>query len=224
MRKYIFLNLSSIPHTVKFFLKSEWKNKYALSSVFIHIFIAVLITYLSLPGVDKALFSSLFWLIVIFTTIQGISKSFLNMHKGHFLYWNQLLSPVEFLVSKLITNFLLMLLFTIFSMLIFLIIHGVMVDDVGSFLLIAIVTGAGISSVFTISSSIAAKTDHPGMLLPVLTFPLIVPLLLIGVKASKKATDGLGFVTLIPETLILVLMNVLIVILGILLVKFIWKE
>lgn len=99
-----------------------------------------------------------------------------------------------------------------------------MVDDVLSFLLIAIITGAGISSVFTISSSIAAKTDHPGMLLPVLTFPLVVPLLLIGVKASKKATDGLGFITLMPETLILLMMNVLIIILGILLVKFIWKE
>ncbi|MDI1234759.1 MAG: ABC transporter permease [bacterium] len=216
--------MSSIPYTVKFFLKSEWKNKYALSSVFIHIFIAVLITYLSLPGIDKALFSSLFWLIVIFTTIQGISKSFLTMNKGHFLYWHQLLSPVEFLITKLIANFLLMFLFTIFSMFIFLVIHGLMVDDIFSFLLIAVVTGTGISSVFTISSSIAAKTDHPGMILPVLTFPLVVPLLLIGVKASKKATDGLGFITLLPETLILIMMNVLIVILGILLVKFIWKE
>lgn len=192
--------------------------------MFIHIFIAVLITYLSLPGIDKALFSSLFWLIVIFTTIQGISKSFLTMNKGHFLYWHQLLSPVEFLITKLIANFLLMFLFTIFSMFIFLVIHGLMVDDIFSFLLIAVVTGTGISSVFTISSSIAAKTDHPGMILPVLTFPLVVPLLLIGVKASKKATDGLGFITLLPETLILIMMNVLIVILGILLVKFIWKE
>jgi heme exporter protein B len=224
VRKYIFLNLSSIPNTVKFFLKSEWKNKYALSSVFIHIFIAVLITYLSLPGIDKALYSSLFWLIVIFTTIQGISKSFINLNKGHFLYWHQLLSPVQFLLAKLITNVLLMLVFTVFSMLIFTIIHGVMVDDTASFLLIAIVTGGGISSVFTISSSIAAKTNHPGMLLPVLTFPLIVPLLLIGVKASKKAVDGLGFMTSLPEVLILLLMNILIVALGVLLVKFIWKE
>jgi len=224
VRKYIFLNLSSILNTVKFFLKSEWKNKYALSSVFIHIFIAVLITYLSLPGIDKALYSSLFWIIVIFTTIQGISKSFINLNKGHFLYWHQLLSPVQFLVAKLLTNALLMLVFTIFSMLIFTIIHGVMVDDTLSFLLIAIVTGGGISSVFTISSSIAAKTNHPGMLLPVLTFPLIVPLLLIGVKASKKATDGLGFMTSFPDVLILLLMNILIVVLGVLLVKFIWKE
>ncbi len=99
-----------------------------------------------------------------------------------------------------------------------------MVDDTLSFLLIAIVTGGGISSVFTISSSIAAKTNHPGMLLPVLTFPLIVPLLLIGVKASKKATDGLGFMTSFPDVLILLLMNILIVVLGVLLVKFIWKE
>ncbi len=109
-------------------------------------------------------------------------------------------------------------------MLAFILLHGPVVDDIFSFLVIAIVTGAGISSVFTISSSIAAKTDHPGMLLPVLTFPLVVPLLLIGVKAGKKATDGLGFTTVLPEVLLLILMNILIVILGIILVKFIWKE
>lgn len=117
-----------------------------------------------------------------------------------------------------------MLMFTLSAILIFIVMHGNIVDDIYSFLLIAIVTGSGIASVFTISSSIAAKTDHPGMLLPVLTFPLVVPLLLIGVKAGKKATDGLGFVTVVPELVLLVLFNILIVILGILLVKFIWKE
>ncbi len=103
-------------------------------------------------------------------------------------------------------------------------VHGALIDDIYAYLWIAILTGTGISSIFTISSSIAAKTDHPGMMLPVLTFPLVVPLLLIGVNASKKATDGLGFMALVPESLLLILMNLLIVILGIILVKFIWKE
>jgi heme exporter protein B len=135
-----------------------------------------------------------------------------------------MLSPVGFLISKLITNFILMLMFTVFALVIFIIIHGALIDDIFSYLLVAILTGTGVASVFTISSSIAAKTDHPGMLLPVLTFPLVVPLLLIGVNASKKASDGLGFVTIVPESLILILMNLLIMILGIILVKYIWKE
>ncbi|MES2617513.1 MAG: heme exporter protein CcmB [Bacteroidota bacterium] len=216
--------MSSINHTVKFFLQAEWKSKFALSSVLVHIFIAVLITYLCLPGMDQALFSAFFWIVVIFTTLQGISKAFIQMHKGHFLYWHQLISPVDFLLAKLIANFLLMIVFNVFALIVFTVIHGNVIDDMGSFMLIALVTGTGISSIFTISSSIAAKTDHPGMLLPVLTFPLIVPVLLMGLNAGKKAVDGLGFRTLAPELLLILLMDILIVVLGIILIKFIWKD
>jgi heme exporter protein B len=90
--------------------------------------------------------------------------------------------------------------------------------------LVCLVTGIGISSIFTISSSIATKTDNPGVLLPVLTFPVILPLILIGTKAGKKAIDELGFSVLLPDLLVLMAFNVLIVVMGLVLVRFIWKE
>lgn len=216
--------MSSIKHTVKFFLTTEWKSKFAVTSVFIHIFIAVLITYLSLPGLDPALFSTFFWIVVIFTTLQGISKAFIQMHKGHFLYWHQLISPASFLLSRLIANFVLMFAFNLFALLVFIVIHGNPVGDIVLFGVITFVTGTGISSVFTISSSIAAKTDHPGMILPVLTFPMAVPVLLLGMKAGKKAVDGLGWGTTLPEIGLLLLMDIFVAVLGLLLIKFIWKE
>lgn len=208
---------------LKFFLKEEWKGKHALVSALLYIFTAVLITYLSIPGLDKALFSSMFWLVVIFTTIQGVSRAFIQMRKGNFLFWQQLCTPAQFLGARLIASGLLMLVFTLFAFIIFGTMHGT-----GSgrfdFLLVTAITGLGISSIFTISSSIASKTDNPGVLLPVLTFPVILPVLLIGIKAGKKAADDLGFVTYYPDLIILMLMNALIVGMGLLLIKFIWKE
>ncbi len=210
--------------TVKFFLLEEWKGKYAIAGAFLYIFTAVLITFLALPGIDKPHFSAIFWIVVIFTTLQGISKAFISMRKGSFVFWHQLVSPAVFLGARLITSFLLMLAFTLFAFMTFIIMHGAVSDSLMHFLLVSIFTGTGISSVFCISSSIATKTDNPGVLLPVLTFPVIIPVLLIGVKAGKNAIDGLGFSSFLPEILLLALLDILIVFLGLVLVKFIWKE
>lgn len=215
--------MKAIIHTVKFILLAEWKSKFTLVSVLLYIFIAVLITFLSLPGLDKALYASIFWLVIIFTTLQGISKSFINMQKGHFVYWHQLVTPAQFLAAKLICNGLLMFVFTVFASLLFTIIHGNIIEDNLYFILVALLTALNIACIFTISSSIAAKTDNAGMLLPVLTFPLIVPIILIGIKAGKKAVDGLGFSTLLPEIGLLLLMAILIITMGLVLVRFIWK-
>jgi heme exporter protein B len=212
-------------HTVKFFLQEEWKGKYAIAGAFLYIFTAVLITFLALPeGLDKPHFSAIFWIVVIFTTLQGISKAFISMRKGSFVFWHQMVSPAVFLGARLFTSFILMMAFTLFAYITFITIHGTVSASGLHFLLVSVFTGAGISSIFCISSSIAVKTDNPGVLLPVLTFPVIIPVLLIGVKAGKNAVDELGFSSFMPELLILALLDVLIIALGLILVKFIWKE
>jgi heme exporter protein B len=210
--------------TVKFFLLEEWKGKYAIAGAFLHIFTAVLITFLALPGMDKPHFSAIFWVVVIFTTLQGISKAFISMRKGSFVFWQQLVSPTVFLGARLTSAFLLMLAFTLFAYLAFTVIHGSVTETGLHFLVVALFTGAGVSSVFCISSSIAVKTDNPGVLLTVLTFPVIIPVLLIGVKAGKKAVDELGFYSFLPELLLLTLLDLLIIFLGLVLIKYIWKE
>jgi heme exporter protein B len=208
---------------VKFFLVEEWKGKYAIVGAFLYIFTAVLITFLSLPGMDPLQYSAIFWVVVIFTTLQGISKAFMQMRKGSFAFWHQLCSPQVFLGARLLTSALLMLIFTTFAFAVFSLMHG-SISNGGTFLLITLTTGIGISSIFTISSSIATKTDNPGVLLPVLTFPVIMPVVLIGVKAGRKAVEQLDFSTILPELGLLLLFDILIIALGLLLIRFIWKE
>jgi hypothetical protein len=47
---------------------------------------------------------------------------------------------------------------------------------------------------------------------------------LIGVKAGKNAIDDLGFLSYLPELLLLSGFNVLVFIMGVSLIKFIWKD
>jgi heme exporter protein B len=147
----------------------------------------------------------------------------MQMRKGSFVFWHQLCSPQIFLGARLLTSALLMLIFTTFAFAVFSLMHG-SISNGGTFLLITLTTGIGISSIFTISSSIATKTDNPGVLLPVLTFPVIMPVVLIGVKAGRKVVEQLDFSTILPELGLLLLFDILIVALGLLLIRFIWKE
>ena len=223
-QKYAFFILAAMWQIVKFFLHEEWKGKYAVIGVLLYIFTAVLISYLTVQGMDKVQYASVFWIIVIFTTLQGIAKGFMQMRKGSFVFWHQMCSPWQFLAARMLVSTLLMMVFTAFTFLLFVSMHGSVDMSYSGFLLTTFLTGMGISSVFTISSSIAAKTDNPGVLLPVLTFPVILPVLLVGVKAGKKAVDDLGVGTLAGDIGVLLLFNLLIVVLGIILMKFIWKE
>lgn len=209
---------------LKFFLKEEWKSKYTVLGAFLFIFTAVLITYLSLPGMDRPNFTAIFWIVLIFTTLQGISKPFIQMRKNNYVFWHQICSPQVYLSARLVCSFLLMLVFTLFAFSIFLIMHGSEHAPSMPFILIAVFCGGGISSIFTVSSSIASKTDNPGILLPVLTFPVILPVLLVGIKAGKKAAEDVDLISLIPDLGILLAFNVLIAAMGLALIKFIWKE
>lgn len=209
---------------LKFFLQEEWKGKYSIAGAFLYIFTAVLITFLAFPEMSNQHFAAIFWIVVIFTTLQGISRAFIGMRKGSFVFWQQLTTPASFLAARLISAFLLMLVFTLFTFGIFILMHGDPEGNSPGFLAVCIVTGLGISSLFTISSSIAAKTDNPGMLLPVLTFPVLLPVLLIGIKAGNKVIAGMQTADIAFELLILILLDALVIAMGLVLIRFIWKE
>jgi heme exporter protein B len=83
---------------------------------------------------------------------------------------------------------------------------------------------AGFAASFTFLSSIASKAGNGNLLMPVLSFPIIIPMLLVLVKASKKAMDGLDPSLIWPDLLVLLAIDVLVIALAYLLFPFLWKD
>ncbi len=214
--------LTKIINLFYFLIKSELKSKQTILMVALYVFIAILICILTISQINSEYFSALFWIIVIFTSLQGISKSFLNVQKGNFLFWNQCVSPSQFLLSKLLLNWILILFYTLISFIIFYVFNDVSISNIFVFLVSVFFTSLSLSSIFTMNSSIATKTENGSMLMPVLSFPLVLPVLLIGIKLSNKAIIGNN--NYFTDILILILLFILIVFLGLLLIKFIWKD
>jgi len=77
---------------------------------------------------------------------------------------------------------------------------------------------------FTMVSAIASKANNSHVLMPILSFPVILPLLLVTIRVSKKAIDGLDFSTFMMDFGVIFFINFIITSLAYILFPFIWKD
>jgi heme exporter protein B len=73
-------------------------------------------------------------------------------------------------------------------------------------------------------SSIASKAENSTSLMAILSFPVILPLILMVIKLSKNAMDGLERSTSTDELVVLVAINAIIVAVSYLLFPYLWRS
>src|SRR5215217_1629047 len=111
------MNLSSqVKHLVKKELLLEWRSKYALNGVLLYVVSTVFVCFLSFVSIDIITWNALFWIIMLFASINAVSKSFLQESKGRQLYIYTIASPIALIISKTIYNVLLMTLLTVIAL------------------------------------------------------------------------------------------------------------
>jgi heme exporter protein B len=73
-------------------------------------------------------------------------------------------------------------------------------------------------------SAIASKASNNISLMAILSFPVLMPLILVSVKLSKFAIDGLAWSVSFKYLLILVMLNFVVIALATLLFNYLWKD
>lgn len=215
---------TSAKNLIKLYLTLEWREKFAIQGVMVQMFTSVFLIYLSMNVIIAPTWNALFWLMILFNTINSIAKGFLQESEGKMLYYHSICKPQALIISKIVFNaFISLLLLLIFSI-VYALVLGFKVQNVFQYFLVAILFTIGLSSVFTMVSAIAAGGGNNAILIPVLGLPLMLPLLLITVKAAKKAMDGIESNTIYYDMGALFLMDVLVFYLAIVLYKYLWKN
>jgi len=97
-------------------------------------------------------------------------------------------------------------------------------QDKGLFMLTLLLSSFGFSACLSLISAIASKTNNSNILMAVLSFPVIIALLLMVIKITKNALDGLAFVESQDELLNLLAINCIMVALAYLLFPYIWRS
>ena len=98
------------------------------------------------------------------------------------------------------------------------------VENLNLFLGVISLGSLALSSVLTLVSAIASKTDQNSSLMAILAFPILLPVLLTAIKASLLSGLGFGWDECQTYLLSLVALNVIIVVLSLLLFPYLWRS
>lgn len=204
----------------------ELRQQHTFYGILLYIASTIFVLYLSMPDSPEAnVWNSLFWVIQLFVCVNTVAKSFLQESKGRMLYFYSITSPVEFIISKLIFNTLLMALMSLVSLGLFFTFLDNPVADSLLFTGVVILGGTSISLVFTLMSAIAAKAQQNAALIAILGFPVILPILLLLMRLSKAAFAEVFREGAVAQIAGLIgLMDLLVIALAVILFPFLWKD
>jgi len=217
--------MNSVIALLKKDLLLELRQQHTLYGILLYIASTVFVLSLSVQELEANVWNGLFWVIQLFVCVNAVAKSFLQESKGKMLYYYSIVSPVQFIIAKIIYNVCLMIGMSMVSLLLYAIFLNNPLSKVFQFTGIVVLGGASISLVFTLMSAIAAKANQNAALIAILGFPVILPLLLLLMQLSKAAfneifRDG----ALLQLTGLIIGLDLLIVGMAVVLFPYLWKE
>lgn len=207
---------------------SELRTRYALNSLAMFILVAVSIILFSIGNekINSNLTAGLYWVVIFFTAMSGLSRAFVSEEeKGTSLTLQLISSPSTVFSGKLLFNLIL-----VFAMnLIITILYSALFENfiLNNFLLFAvtfILGNIGLAVSSTIIAAIIAKAGSKGTLYPVLSFPVMLPLILTSVQLTLFSIDDLSFNTAKVELAIVFCYDIIMFSISYMLFDFIWKE
>jgi heme exporter protein B len=216
--------MSPIITLIKKDITIEWRQRYAINGILLHAISSTLVVFLSVKMLNAPTWNAIYWIVLLFSSVSAVAKSFVAESSGRQLYYYGIVSAQQLIISKLIYNAILTVLLALLCLGTYSLFLGFPVGNAFYFIITITLGGIGFSSTFTLISSIAAKSGNGNLLMPVLSFPVIIPLLLVAIKAAKKAVDDLDTSLLTKDLLVLLAINALIVTLAYLLFPFLWRD
>jgi heme exporter protein B len=205
-------------------IQLEWKQKYALNGLFLYVISTVYVCFLSFKSlVDVPTWNALLWIILLFTAVNATSKSFSTESRGRLLYYYTLAGAPAVILSKMIYNAGLMFLISLSGYFIYSLLIGDLVQDKPWFILALFLGSTGFSTVLTLVSGIASKASNSGTLMAILSFPVLIPMLIVLIRFSKNAVDGLDHSVQTPYLVALICINFIVIALARILFPFLWR-
>jgi heme exporter protein B len=209
-------------------LRSELRTRYALNALLMFVITTISIILFAIgneaPSVE--ILAGMLWIVIFFSAMSGMSRSFVSEEeRGTVMTLHLIATPASVYFGKLVFNLILLLSMNIITVVLYLlVIPNFIVQSYSIFIVTLILGTLGLASAATIIAAIIAKSNTKGTLYPVLSFPILLPLLLTVISATKMAIEGMVFSAASGEFRILISYTVVITAVSYLLFDFVWKD
>ena len=202
----------------------EFRTRSDISGIFLYVISTLFVVYETFVKIQPNVWNTLFWIILLFVAVNAMVKSFVQEKGNRVLYYYSLLNPSHVLIAKIVYNTLLLLVLSLLIWGLFIFFGDNPVKDLGLFLLILFLGSFGFSVTFTFLASLVAASNQSSTLLAVLSFPLIIPIILMLVKISAHALRLIQDTAVSGDLAILVAIDLLLCGVALLLFPFIWRD
>lgn len=222
------MRMAEIAHLLALEWRLDRRQKHAWGGMALYVVSTVYVCYQGvhhLPALP--VWNALFWIILLFAAFNALARSFQREDAGRQLYLHTLASPRSVILARTLYNALTMAALSLLS----LGAYALFIGDApleharqGVFVLTVVLGGTGFALVLTLIAALAARAGNGVGLMAVLGLPIVLPMLLSVMKASKLALDGLPFSVTGQYLGWLLCIDVLTVALAWLLFPYLWRD
>ncbi|GAP16830.1 heme exporter protein CcmB [Levilinea saccharolytica] len=190
-------------------LAAEWRSREMISGMLVFALLVVFIFNFALelsPATRSSVTAGVLWVTFAFAGTLGLNRS-MAAEKDRGCLDGLLLAPVDrtaLYFGKMLSNLVFMLAVAVIVMPVYSVLYTVNLMQPGLWAVVAL-GSLGYVSVGTLLASMAVQARTRDILLPILLFPVLIPLLVAAVKASS------GFLQAIPMEEIWPWLNLMIV-------------
>jgi heme exporter protein B len=177
---------------------AELRTREMLSSMFVFSLLVILVFNFAFDlraENQKTLAPGVLWVAIAFAGMLGLSRSFI-MEKDRGSMEGLLLTPVDrsaIYLGKMLGNLLFIGVVEVIILPIFIVLFNLSAEYLPLLVGIVILGTIGFAGVGTLFSAMAVHTRAREVLLPILLFPVVIPVMLASVKLTAAVLDGVPF-------------------------------
>jgi len=211
-------------HIIKKDFLIDKREKQSFLTSILYLTTITFVVFRLFGSMSKPMQIAIFWILLLFTTISFISSSFSLMGSKRRLYYYQLYEPTEVYIAKFIANFFKAIIIGGILLLLFRVFGNFILEDLLLFGKSIVLTSLGITSALTLMSTLTVFSSDQNTLLTVLSLPLLLPILYLGIRVSMIA-EKMVFDTAVNSNLLMLFgIDLIMVVLGMVFISLTWKS
>jgi heme exporter protein B len=194
-------------------LRAEWRSRELISSMLVFALLVIIIFNFALemdPKTRNSVASGVLWVTFAFAGTLGLNRS-MSVEKDRGCLDGLLLAPVDrsaIYLGKALSNWVFMLLVAVIVLPIYSVLYNQNIISAG-LLLVVLLGSEGYAAIGTLLSSMTVQARTRDILLPILLFPVIIPVVVAAVKATNGYLQGLPYADIQPWITLMIVYDII---------------
>lgn len=208
-------------------IRLELRTKYAINAILMFSITTLAVVSFSLGRADLPpdLLAALFWIVMFFSAVSGLAQVFVREEEAQTALALRLTAdPESVYIGKLLFNFSLLSVMALIITPIFFVFTDAPTENLPLFVLIVALGVVGLCGATTLVAAIISRASAKGALFAVLSFPILMPLLMVLVKASEEALRNGTIADVSDHLKVLISIPVIMITLSVMVFKFVWSD